>query len=173
MAVAAKMMHAGAVALALTALSACGAPPAADTAASNNVVVAPEDVLAESNASIMHDGDESLANLTAEVAPPTRDEAAAATIPARFHGRWDSSREACARTSSEMRLVVAPDSLRFYESVGQVTGVRSADDTVAVDLRTSGEGETRTETRALRLDGDGRLVVQSGDNSAVRVRCPA
>ena len=171
MMVAATMMRSGTVALAL-ALSACGAPPPADRAAANNVVLAPEDVLAESNASIIYDRNQALANLTNEVAPPTRDEAAEATIPARFHGRWDSSREACARTSSEMRLVVAASSLRFYESVGQVIAVRSAGDSVAVDLRTTGEGETRTETRALRLDGDGRLVVQSGGMAATRVRCP-
>lgn len=169
----AKTMRVGAAALVLTALSACGAPPPADRAAANNVVLAPEDVLAGSNASIIHSRNQALENMTNEVAPPTRDEAAAATIPARFHGRWDASREACARTSSEMRLVVTGTNLRFYESVGQVIAVRSAGDTVAVDLRTSGEGETRTETRALRLSGDGRLVVQSGGAAATRVRCPA
>ena len=157
----------------LMALPACGAPPPADNAASNNGALAPEAVIAESNASIVDDRDQTLENATNEVAPPTRDEAAATTIPARFHGRWDSSRETCARTTSEMRLVVAPTNMRFYESVGQVVAVRSAGDTVTVDLRTTGEGESRTETRALRLDGDGRLVVESGGTSATRVRCPA
>ncbi len=172
MTVGAMVMRSGAAALALAALSACGAPPPADRAAANNVVLAPEEVLAETNASIIYERNQALANLTDEVAPPTRDEAAQAAIPARFHGRWDSSREACARTASEMRLVVAASSLRFYESVGQVIAVRSAGDSVAVDLRTRGEGETRTETRTLRLDGDGRLVVQSGGIAATRVRCP-
>lgn len=168
----AKIMRGGAAALVLTALSACGAPPPADRAA-NNVVLAPEDVLAESNTSILYSPNQALANLTNEVTPPTREEAAAATIPSRFHGRWDSSREACARPSSEMRLVVTGTNLGFYESVGQVLAVRSAGDTVAVDLRTSGEGETRTETRALRLSRDGGLVVESGGTAATRVRCPA
>jgi hypothetical protein len=172
MAVAARMCGGG-LALALTALAACGAPPPADRAASEKVVLAPEEVLAESNASIVYGRNQALANLTKEVAPPTPEEAAAgAIIPARFHGRWDSSREACARATSEMRLVVAGTSMRFYESVGEVITVRSAGDTVAVDLRTSGEGETRAETRALRLTSDGRLVVQSGATSATRLRCP-
>ena len=163
----------GALAIAVAVLSGCGAPPPAERAAANNVVLAPEDVLAESNATIVYDRNQALANLTNQVAPPTRDEAAAATIPSRFRGRWDSNPEACARTSSEMRLVVSGTSLRFYESVGQVVALRSAGDSVAVDLRTTGEGETRTETRALRLDRDGRLVVESGGTSATRVRCPA
>lgn len=173
MAIARTMIRGSAVAFALTALSACAAPPPADRAASNNVVLAPEEVLAESNASIVYDRNQALANLTTEVAPPTREEAASAIIPARFHGRWDSSREACTRASSEMRLVVTGTGLRFYESVGQVIAVRSAGDAVAVDLRTSGEGETRNETRALRFDDEDRLVVQSGGISATRVRCPA
>ncbi len=168
----AKVSCGGVLAFALTALAACGAPPPADRAAADNVVRAPEDVLAQSNAAIVYDRNQALASLTNEVAPPTRQETAAATIPARFQGRWDSSREACARAAGEMRLVVASSSMRFYESVGGVTGVRLAGDTVAVDLRTSGEGETRTETRSLRLDSDGRLIVQIGGSSATRVRCP-
>lgn len=160
----AERLFGGGLALALTALAACGSPPPGDRAASN---------LAESNAPIVHDSNQALENRTDEVAPPSPDEATVARIPIRFHGRWDSSREACARTSSEMRLVVSATNLRFYESVGEVIALRSAGDTVAVDLRTTGEGETRTETRALRLDSEGRLVVESGGTSVTRVRCPA
>lgn len=174
MAFAPKPLLGGATALLALALSACGAPPPADDASTNNAMLAPEDALAGSNAG----ADEVRGEAVNDASPPAGNEASpppepTATIPARFHGRWDASREACARASSEMRLSVAASSLRFYESVGQVTGVRAAGDAVAVDLRTTGEGETRTETRTLRVGGDGRLVVESGGTSATRVRCPA
>ncbi|WP_166038793.1 hypothetical protein [Sphingosinicella sp. YJ22] len=154
-------------------VSACGAPAPANEAVTNNIALAPEDVLAESNASIIAGGN----GAVTDVSPPAGNETSApaeasTTIPARFHGRWDASREACGRASSGLRLTVAASSLRFYESVGEVTAVREMGSSVAVDLRTTGEGETRTETRTLRLGGDGRLVVESGGTSATRVRCP-
>ena len=171
------MMRGGIVALVLAALSACGAPPPSNEASGNNVALAPEEVLAETNETIIHGGNAARGDAGTDVSPPARDgteapSAPTATVPARFHGRWDSTREACARASSEMRLVVAANSLRFYESVGQVIAARATGDAVAVNLRTTGEGETRSETRTLRLD-DGRLVVESGGTSATRVRCPA
>jgi len=172
MAFAPTPLLAGTTALLALALSACGAPPPAEDASTNNAMLAPEEVPAQSNA-----GTEAQSAAVNDVSATPGNETTApettAAIPARFHGRWDASREACARASSEMRLTVAGSSLRFYESVGQVTGVRAAGDSVAVDLRTTGEGETRTETRTLRLGGDGQLVVESGGTSATRVRCPA
>ena len=172
MAFASKPLLGGATAVLALALSACGAPPPTEDASTNNVVLAPEEVPVGSNA-----GAETRSEAVNDAGAPAGNETGApettAAIPARFHGRWDASREACARASSEMRLTVAASTLRFYESVGQVTGVRSAGDAVAVDLRTTGEGETRTETRTLRLGSDGQLVVESGGTSATRVRCPA
>ncbi|HEY0326870.1 MAG TPA: hypothetical protein VGC46_12965 [Allosphingosinicella sp.] len=167
-------MRAGAAALLGLALAACGAQPSEERATSNNMVLAPDDVRTETNASIIRD--EPSGNAATEAPPPASEPEAqpsVAAIPARFHGRWDASREACARPSSEMRLVVGATSLRFYESVGQVRAVRPSGDSVAVDLTTTGEGETRSETRTLRLTADGRLAVESGGTSATRVRCPA
>ena len=105
--------------------------------------------------------------------PESAAERPGATIPERYHGRWDASRAACARATSEMRLVVGPSSLRFYESEGPVVSVRGADgDAVAVELRLTGEGETRTETRYLRLTPERQLAVEVDGEAALRVRCP-
>ena len=155
--------------LGTVALVACGAPPPDEPAASNNVALAPEEASA-SNAARTDDGDAEAVPLNgngAETAPQTL-----AEIPTGFRGRWDASRDACARPASEMRLVVSANSLRFYESVGQVLAVRPQDEeAVAIDLRTTGEGETRTETRTLSMTSDGRLSVESGGTMATRVRC--
>lgn len=95
-----------------------------------------------------------------------------AELPAPFRGRWDASESACAGRGSEMRLTIEPGQMRFHESVARVERVRAFSQGVAeVDLAFSGEGQSWTETRTLRLLSDGRLSVEAGGGSAVRTRC--
>lgn len=159
------------VVVGLALLAGCGAPPP-DRPAADNQADAPAEVAAKADSGNGAGGEsaggEPVPEVNAAEAPQLL-----AEIPTGFRGRWDASQEACGRPTSEMRLVVSAASLRFYESVGQVTAVRQDGEDVAVDLRTTGEGETRTETRTLSMTSDGRLEVESGGTSATRVRCPA
>lgn len=107
------------------------------------------------------------ANAAQPFAPP-------AAIPAAFLGRWDASEAACARPGSEMQLVVAPESLRFYESLARVEAVRpEGEGAVALDLAFEGEGERWSETLGLRLLADGRLAMENRGTLSHRVRCAA
>lgn len=130
-------------------LAGCGGATGNDaTAAANDQASAPE------------------ASPAAPAAPP-------AAIPAAFLGRWDANDAACAGPGSELRLVVAPDSLHFYESRARIEAVRpQGADAVTLDLAFEGEGERWAETRTLRLGLDGRLVVDArGGGTVHRVRC--
>lgn len=155
--------------LATLSLAGCGAPPPEQSDPPNEIATERQEMPAESEGASTHGDDTPVPREGngSEATPRSL-----AEIPTGFRGRWDSSREACAQAASEMRLVVSADNLRFYESVGQVLVVRpQEEDRVAVDLRTTGEGETRTESRTLSMTSDGRLTVESGGTSATRVRC--
>jgi hypothetical protein len=103
---------------------------------------------------------------TAASAPP------AGPIPAGFVGRWDAGTDACAGRPGEMRIEVAPDRIRFHESLASVEAARPAGDgALEVDLAFAGEGEVWRETRMLRLLPGGQLEIEAGSMSATRVRC--
>jgi len=158
-------MRCASVLLGLALLSGCGEPPA-DESAANNQAEQPANISGLETGEAPGGEPVPEINAAAEAPQPL------AEIPTGFRGRWDASQEACGRPASEMRLVVSAASLRFYEADAQVTAVRQAGEDVTVDMRTTGEGETRSETRTLRMTSDGRLEVESGGTSATRVRCP-
>lgn len=111
---------------------------------------------------------------TNETIAPTGSAAPAmTTIPAEYLGTWDSDPAACRASTSEMRLTVTPDRLRFYEGsarVAQVAGAGSG----TIDVRGVSDSEGVTEERSYRLarTGEGRLSVRVNGSTAERVRCP-
>lgn len=136
-------------------LAACGSPEAEPGA---NLAVAPS---------------------AAAQAPATRSEppplptATARTIPAAMLGVYDASLEACG-TSSDARLTVSANELRFHESIGTVRKVTATGaDAVTVEADYQGEGESWQNARELRLGDGGASLTVSGDGTGlVRVRCP-
>ncbi|GGA06933.1 hypothetical protein GCM10010923_16120 [Blastomonas marina] len=131
------------------------------------------------------DGDIPAADNAADSAPPA-DEAGNAdsadalrAIPARFLGAWDYVEGNCDPTS-DLRMEIGQRRIVFYESVGDVTGIRAeGEDAIVVDMNMSGEGETWTQSTKLTLeDGGDRLVPsEAGDDGGYepmpRKRCAA
>lgn len=101
------------------------------------------------------------------------DEDGLAIIPARFHGQWNGDRTACGTGASETRLRVDGDSLRFYESVGNVRRVEvEGERVIIVTAEYRGEGQTWQNERRLSLSADGNSLTVTGDGSRlVRYRC--
>lgn len=98
-----------------------------------------------------------------------------ALIPDRFIGTWDKSAAACtAKTPGEMRLVIEPGLMRFYESLVKVQEVHPVAEQEAVDVDATSTGEGVTESRRYRLtpDGGNSVIVRVGESSVRRVRCP-
>jgi hypothetical protein len=95
------------------------------------------------------------------------------SIPAPYHGVYDSSLEACARPSIE-RLTVSARELRFHESIGAVRSVAyGGSGAIAVEADYEGEGQRWRNLRILKLsDNDSRLTVQGDGDRLERVRCP-
>ena len=96
-----------------------------------------------------------------------------AVIPARFHGEWNADPDACGTGSSESRLRISADRIRFYESVGVVEDVDiESDRVITVEARYQGEGDTWSDERRLSLSSDGSSLTVSGGGDMVRHRCP-
>lgn len=94
----------------------------------------------------------------------------AGTIPARFHGEWNTDAAACGSGSNDSRLVIAADTIRFYESSGPVQSASVDDNELTVVVRLTGEGETRDATYRFRLSADGRTLTDA-DSGLARQRC--
>lgn len=116
----------------------------------------------------------------ASMPPPTPpdemgDAPVSAAMPARFLGHWDASKDSCGSEGSELVLNIEPGTLRFYESTVTPVTLRMPDaDTVQLEGRYEGEGDTWTETRTLTLDGSDVLMVEdAAGNVTRRVRCGA
>ena len=89
------------------------------------------------------------------------------TIPVQYLGTYDESGERCRTQDSDMRLIIKPDAMEFYETSGKVAGVAEAPrGAIVVNLRNEGEGEVWYDKKTLRLS-DGKLFV----NDTGRVRC--
>ena len=96
-----------------------------------------------------------------------------AGIPARFHGEWNADPDACGTGSSESRLRISADRIRFYESVGVVKDVEiESDRVITVEAQYRGEGDTWSDERRLSLSADGNSLTVSGGGDMVRHRCP-
>jgi len=98
------------------------------------------------------------------------DDDVAGTIPARFRGEWNTDAAACGSGSNDSRLVIAADTIRFYESSGPVQSASVDDNELTVVARLTGEGETRDATYRFRLSADGRTLTDA-DSGLARQRC--
>lgn len=105
-----------------------------------------------------------------------RNRAALTAIPASYLGEWDGVEGSCA-PDSDLRMMVRPGSIGFYESRGEVTAVRRTRDGLVVSLAMEGEGERWEEDYSMRLvAGRERLAVTASsypDRITMRKRCPA
>lgn len=105
-------------------------------------------------------------------ARPASGPSRADSIPAAFHGVFDSSAQACGRPG-DGRLTVTAVELRFHESIGSVRSViAQSPGLIRVEADYQGEGEQWRNSHALRLSGDGSKLTVSGDGTSFeRVRC--
>lgn len=105
-----------------------------------------------------------------------RNRATLTAIPASYLGQWDGVEGSCA-PDSDLRMMVRPGSIGFYESRGEVTAVRRTRDGLVVSLAMEGEGERWEEDYSMRLvGGRERLAVTASsypDRITMRKRCPA
>lgn len=94
-----------------------------------------------------------------------------ATIPDAFRGEWNRNLAHCGTGLNDSAMRVEPRALRFYESIGRVTGVsREEERTVTVSADFEGEGETWSDRIRLTLSADGRQLSVGEDET--RRRCP-
>mgnify|MGYP000156125481 CR=1 FL=1 len=87
-------------------------------------------------------------------------DAAAATIPAAFQGRWGLTPADCTSSRGDAKglLIISGDEMRFYESVARPAGpLKVTDDSVNGTFAFTGEGMSWTRHQALRLQ-DSKLV---------------
>lgn len=90
-------------------------------------------------------------------------------IPTAFQGHWNLDAAQCGEGADESRLRVGPQRLRFYESVGEVRGLRvKSDREIVVQLAYSGEGDTWLQSNRMTLSPDGKKLTIDG---FVRERC--
>jgi hypothetical protein len=115
----------------------------------------------------------------ASIEPDSSTDAAApetlAAMPDEYLGRWDFTEETCADPASDMRLDIAANEIRYYESAAVPTTITAdAAGMLMVEHSFSGEGEEWTEMLAYELSEDGqRLTVSQADGSlSIRMRCP-
>ena len=79
-------------------------------------------------------------------------------IPAAFHGVWDYVDGSCA-PESDLRIEIRPESIGFYESLGELTAIDIASpDDITVTLAMEGEGETWDMQRRFVLSDDGATL---------------
>lgn len=90
-------------------------------------------------------------------------------MPAAFHGTWDTDASACAGDSSDMRLNVTRDRLRFYESTGRIKSVAPwGENQIRVDADFEGEGDVWSRTLTMALSNQAATLTIDG---VIRVRC--
>jgi hypothetical protein len=95
-------------------------------------------------------------------------------LPPGFRGHWAGLNEECGNQRSDLRLVILPKELRFYESVGKVTAVEQAGPlAVMVGANFEGEGESWFRRQKFTLSADEkRLTVTYQNVAVIRKRCP-
>ena len=82
-------------------------------------------------------------------------------IPPRYRGVWDAVSGSC-HPSSDLRVEITARRIRFYESVGNVTGIGSRGADPIVALAMEGEGERWSRSLRMTLTGappEERLVL--------------
>ena len=101
--------------------------------------------------------------------------APAGTVPPLLHGRWGLTPEDCTSTRGDAKglLVIAADSVRFYESRAVPTAdVTNAADSVSGEFRFTGEGKTWTKFMSLERRPQGLVRTERDPEvSFTYVRC--
>ena len=96
-------------------------------------------------------------------------------IPAAFHGRWALTPRDCTSPNGDTKglLIVAADSLRFYEAQAKPAGeLKRTADSVSGDFAFTGEGQRWKKYEALELQSN-KLVRTESDpmRSYTYARC--
>lgn len=98
-----------------------------------------------------------------------------AAIPAALHGRWGLTPGDCSsrRGDAKGEVLIAADSIRFYESVAKPAAVRSRSDrAIAGDFAFSGEGQTWTSPMQWSVSGNKLIRIDSqAESRLVYTRC--
>ncbi|GAB3750572.1 hypothetical protein [Lysobacter olei] len=92
-------------------------------------------------------------------------------VPPRFQGTYALDDKACAQPGHESRLVLSDARIQFHESSGPIEQVQVDGDTLGINARVTGEGETRQAVYRFALSADGRHL-RDLEHGMVRVRCP-
>lgn len=99
---------------------------------------------------------------TAAGGPPsaaaTNGAAATGPIPATIQGRWGLTPADCISTRGDAKglLIIAADSLKFYESrATPTTSIEANDEGISGNWAFEGEGETWSKYVSFKLQGDG------------------
>ena len=151
----------------VSALVACsGQDPVADNATDNAAAPTEVDVLPpdESDTTPTNDlenGDDEDVNVGEASGAPT-------TIPAAFHGRWGLTPADCMANRSDTKglLVVAADSMRFYEAQAKPDGeLRFTPKSVSGSFAFTGEGQNWKKHEVLELQ-EHKLVRTESDPMA-------
>ena len=96
-------------------------------------------------------------------------------VPSQFRGEWNVDLSACGTDTSDTRLQIGADSIRFWESEGPVTEIkRHGVSEFTATVRLSGEGESWNERLHFRLSPDGKTLIDLRPDSDgfSRKRCP-
>lgn len=97
------------------------------------------------------------------------------TIPAKFHGEWNTTIADCGTANNDSRLVITANEVQFYESGGAVRGAfLHGPYEILIVLDMSGEGSSWMTSFQWTMASDGSyLSDRSVDDSLfVRYRCP-
>jgi hypothetical protein len=108
-------------------------------------------------------------NSSAEADPGAGVSAAAATVPAMFHGRWGLTPGDCTSTRGDNKglLTVSRDGLRFYESRAvPVANVNTSSDSFSAEYAFSGEGMEWRKFQTLELQDDKLVRTESNPTTS-------
>ena len=103
------------------------------------------------------EGNDETAAANAVNAAGEADTAAAATIPAQYHGRWGMVAADCTSTRGDAKglIIIGGNSIKFYEAVATLKEQRPAISTsFAGNFGFTGEGQTWEKAMTLTRTGD-------------------
>lgn len=110
------------------------------------------------------------ATIAATPTPATTDVPLPDTIPSGMQGRWGLVPADCTSTRGDAKglLVIGPDKMKFYESVGTLKTVKEADENrflAAFDYTGEGMSWTRDEEMLLQEGGHQLIRTEHGEDA--------
>ena len=142
----------------LTMLGIAFAAAACRPDASDQNIIIDNNVAANADIDVLPADESSIANVENAAA------AAAAAIPAAFHGRWGMAEGDCTSTRGDAKglITITGDTITFYESrakLGRVTQNAPENFTGVFDF--TGEGQNWTKEQNLKLTGSSNTLVRT------------